>query len=239
MFISRRTFFESMRLIDSKSIEKNIVSDIDDLLKIKEKDFVEFDKDLILSLNKSALSSFRAANYFKGRGITRESAERFLLGYSEKQDMVTVPITSPDGMYIGFVARSVDGKEFKNSTGLPKSKTMFNLSSCKRYDNVFVVESSFDAIRLEQVGAHAVATLGATVSRHQKELLKKYFRSIILVSDNDEAGRGMREKLRAYLGNSLTTADLPTEVKDVSDMSDDKLSEFASGFKDDLSYILQ
>ena len=130
-------------------------------------------------------------------------------------------------------------KDFKNIIGLLKSKTMFNLSSSKRYDKVFVVESSFDAIRLEQVGVHAIATLGATVSKHQKELLKRYFRSIILLSDNDEAGRGMREKLKVYLNSSLITADLPEDVKDVSDMDDQRLSEFVSKFDDELSYILQ
>jgi DNA primase len=239
MYSSKRTFFESTRMIHSKASIKNIVSDIDELLGKKEQDFVEFDKDLIITLNSAALNSSRAATYLKGRGIKKESVERFLLGYSEKQDMVTVPITAPDGRYIGFVARSIEGKDFKNSIGLLKSKTMFNLSSSKRYDKVFVVESSFDAIRLEQVGVHAIATLGATVSKHQKELLKRYFRSIILLSDNDEAGRGMREKLKVYLNSSLITADLPEDVKDVSDMDDQRLSEFVSKFDDELSYILQ
>ena len=75
--------------------------------------------------------------------------------------------------------------------------------------------------------------------KHQKELLKRYFRSIILLSDNDEAGRGMREKLKVYLNSSLITADLPEDVKDVSDMDDQRLSEFVSKFDDELSYILQ
>lgn len=239
MFVTKRNYFEAMRLIDSKKVNTDILDDVNRLLSKKTEEFIEFDGDLIQRLNDTALSSARAANYYKGRGITKESVEKFKLGYSEKQDMVTIPVTSPDGMYIGFVARSIEGKEFKNTPGLQRSKTMFNLSNAKRYDKVFLVESSFDAIRLEQVGAHAVATLGASVNKRQKELLKKYFRSIILVSDNDEAGAGMAEKLKATFGHSLIVANPPSDVKDVSDMDDHRLASFVSQFEDELNYILQ
>ena len=48
------------------------------------------------------------------RKIEQTSWSKFSLGYSEKQDMVTVPVHSPDGMPVGFVGRSIEGKEFKN-----------------------------------------------------------------------------------------------------------------------------
>lgn len=238
MFATKRSFFEAARLIDSKKAETNILEDLSKILD-KPDEFVEFDVELIHNLNKNALWSSRAAEYLKGRGISKASVETYLIGYSAKQDMITIPIQAPDGMYVGFVARSIEGKEFKNSPGLPRSKTMFNIARAKRYSKVFVVESSFDAIRLEQVGAHAVATLGASVNKRQKELLKKYFNSIILVSDNDEAGKGMQEKMKAYFGHSLIVGNLPSDVKDVSDMDDSRLSEFVSKFDDELSYILQ
>ena len=69
-------------------------------------------------------------------------------------------------MFVGFVARSVEGKDFKNTPKLPKSKVLFNLHRAKIYDSVYVVESSFDAIRLDQCGIPAVATLGSNVSKN-------------------------------------------------------------------------
>lgn len=238
MFATKRSFFESARVIHSKQQESNILDDLSKILD-KEDEFIEFDTELIKTLNEKALWSSRAANYLKGRGINKASVESYLIGYSVKQDMITIPIQAPDGMCVGFVARSIEGKEFKNSPGLPRSKTMFNVSRAKRYNKVFVVESSFDAIRLEQVGAHAVATLGATVNKRQKELLKKYFNSIILVSDNDEAGKGMQDKMKLYFGHSLVLGNLPSDVKDVSEMDDERLSKFVSKFDDEISYILQ
>jgi len=236
MFTSKRTYFEAARLIKSKATEENIEASIEKLLQPKI-DFEEFDTSLINRLNEDALLSSRAAQYLMGRGINKESVNKYKLGYSESQDMITIPVTSPDGMFIGFVARSIEGKTFKNTPGLPKSKTLFNLSRNKREDKVFVTESALDAIRLEQVGANAVATLGASVSKHQRDLLKRYFRSIIVVSDNDEAGRAMGKKLQSEMDSVIVTH-VPEPHKDVSDMNNDQIRDFVSKFDDELSYML-
>jgi DNA primase len=238
MYVTKRSYFESTRLIDSKKDDKDFIELLEAKLDVKP-EFEEFDIELIDKLNKSALESQRAAQYYLGRGITKDSVIKYQLGYSELQDMVTIPVHSPDGICIGFVGRSVEGKRFKNSYGLKKSNTMFNLFRAKRFDKVFVVESSFDAIRLEQVGAHAVATLGASVSKKQRELLKQYFNNVIVLGDNDEAGKEMSNKLVNILGSSAVKASLPENVKDVSDLSDDELKEFVSKFDDLVSNVLQ
>ena len=238
MHVTKRSYFESARMIASKSDSINFIEALESKLD-KKPDFVEFDNELIKRLNVSALSSQRAAEYYKGRGITKNSVEKYLLGYSESQDMVTIPVHSPDGMCLGFVGRSVEGKEFKNTPGLPKAKTMFNLFRAKRFDKVFVVESSFDAIRLEQVGAHAVATLGASVSGKQRELLKQYFNNVIILGDNDDAGKEMGKKLSNILGSSAINASLPESVKDVSELSDEELKNFVSQFDDLVTSVLQ
>lgn len=238
MHVTKRSYFESARMVDSKSDKANFIEALESKLD-KKPDFVEFDSEVIKRLNDSALNSQRAAQYYIGRGITKDSVEKYLLGYSQSQDMVTIPVHSPDGICLGFVGRSIEGKEFKNTLGLPKAKTMFNLFRAKRFDKVFVVESSFDAIRLEQAGAHAVATLGASVSGKQRELLKQYFNNVIILGDNDDAGKEMAKKLSNILGSSATNATLPESVKDVSDLSDEDLKKFVSQFDDLVANVLQ
>ena len=237
MFCSKRNYFEAMRLIHSKKEDDNIENDLMKILD-KKPEYPEFDIDVVKRLNESALQSHRAAQYLKGRGITKGSVEKYLIGYSEKQDMITIPIYSPDGICVGMVGRSVEGKEFKNTPGLPRAKTMFNIQRNKAANKIFVVESSFDAIRIEQVGGRAVATLGSNISRKQKDLLKKYFTSIIVVSDNDEAGRDMKEKLSMSLGNIVIQGNLPDSVKDVSDLDDTQLHTFIQQFNNEIEYIL-
>ena len=238
MQASGRSYFEAARLIDSKSETKNLVEELQQTLD-KKIEFKEYDLSIIDKLNESALNFERAAKYYKSRKITKDSVIKYKLGYSEKQDMVTIPIYSPDGLCLGFVGRSVEGKIFKNTSGLPKSKTLFNLQRAKRYDKVFVVESSFDAIRLEQIGVHAVATLGATISKEQRKLLKQYFNEVIVLGDNDEAGQNMSKKMIAYFGTGCIAPPLPEGIKDVSDLSDEDLKRFTDSFDDMLSSMLK
>ncbi len=226
---SGRTFFEALRFIKSKETESNLELEVGRRL-IEKPDYVLFDEILLQRLNAQALESPRAMRYYEGRLIEELSVNKFKLGYSEKQDMVTIPVHSPDGMPVGFVGRSVEGKEFKNTPGLPKAKLLFNLHRVKTATKVYVVESSFDAIRLDQVGLPAVATLGANVSNYQIELLKKYFNNICVVADNDEAGGNMKEKIIDKLGSRVTVIQLDKKYKDIGDMSNDEIKNIDESF---------
>jgi DNA primase len=238
MQVSGRTYFEALRYIKSKEKESDITLTINKALYSKP-DFVQFDELLIKRLNLQALESPRAMRYFEGRQITKESVSRFSLGYSEKQDSVVIPVHSPDGMCIGFVARTVEGKEFKNTPGLPKSKVLFNLHRIKNSEVVYLVESSFDAIRLDQVGFPAVATLGANVSVSQTELLKKYFNNVVLIADNDDAGKTMSEKLVERLGSQTTIINIDKKYKDIGDMDDESIRKLEYRFDNSIIAMLQ
>ena len=99
MHTSGRTYFEASRFIKSKETSSDIINEID--RKLAEKpEYVQYDQVLIKRLNQQALESPRAMRYYAGRLITEESVKKFSLGYSEKQDMVTIPVHSPDGMEI-------------------------------------------------------------------------------------------------------------------------------------------
>lgn len=237
MHTSGRTYFEAARYIKSKEQDLSVEDAVNQQL-ISKPDFVEYDEFTIRRLNAAALDSPRAARYYQGRLITKESVKRFSLGYSEKQDMVTIPVHTVDGMCVGFVGRSIEGKEFKNTPKLPKSKVLFNLHRVKTSRRVYVVESSFDAIRLDQVGLPAVATLGASVNSTQIGLLQKYFNDIILIADNDEAGNNMAEKLTQKLGSRITIIRLDKKYKDVGDMDDDAIKELDSSFDKSIALML-
>ena len=238
MQASGRSYFEAARLIDSKSDDRNLVEVLQETLD-KKVEFKEYDLEVIERLHQSVFTNPKAIKYYQDRKIDKDSVVKYKLGYSEKQDMVTIPVYSPDGLCLGFVGRSTEGKVFKNTPGLPKSKTLFNLQRAKRYDKVFVVESSFDAIRLEQVGVHAVATLGATISKEQRKLLKQYFNQVIVLGDNDEAGQNMSKKMIAYIGTGCMAPPLPEGIKDVSDLSNEDLKNFVDRFDDMLSSMLK
>lgn len=238
MYVTKRTYFESVRFIEGKKTSIDFQSDILNKLVVKP-EFVPFDDVMIKRLNLQALDSPRAMRYFSGRKITEASVKKFSLGYSDKNDMVTIPVTAPDGMMIGFVGRSVEGKEFKNTNGLPKSKTLFNLHRVKSSREVYVVESSFDVIRLDQVGLPAVATLGANVSNKQIELLRQHFNDIYVIADNDEAGGGMASRISERLPGRVSVIQLEKKYKDIGDMDDESIKNLNYEFDKSIAAMLQ
>lgn len=222
MRTTNRNYFEASRIISNAAKGIDFASKIEKEIVVKE-EFKEFDSETISRLNLSLLNDDRAKKYFEGRNIYLDAVRYFNLGYSEKQDMVTVPVYSHTGICVGFVGRSLEGKSFKNSTGLPRNKVLFNLNNCK-FKEIVIVESSFDAIRLWQLNIPAVATLGANLGKNQLELLNKYATKIILAMDQDDAGK----KLTQNLYNGIKTApimnfELPEGLKDIGDMTDQQI----------------
>ena len=238
MHTTGRTYFESVRFIKTKEQESLLTADVERQLYVKP-EYVAFNSNLISTLNEAALSTDRAMDYFSGRRIHRDSVVKFELGYSQKQDMVTVPVHAPDGMPVGFVGRSVEGKDFKNTPGLPKGKVLFNLHRIKTSSKVFVVESSFDAIRLDQAGLPAVATLGSNVSNTQIGLLHKYFNNIVVLPDNDEAGNNMVDRITKKLGSRVSVVKIDSKYKDIGDMSDDDIKMLDESFDKSIVSMLQ
>lgn len=238
--------FEAIRLVASK--ENEILDNFDEALAeaLEDKpEFIQFPQETLDKLYDGLGKSDEAKEYFKSRGINEESMHYFKLGYSENMDMVIVPIHSPDGMAVGLVGRSVTDKRFKNSTNLPRSKTMFNIHRAKRVgDHVIIVESSFDAIRVHQAGfPNVVATLGGHISPNNLSLLNKYFNKVTIMTDADVAGRD----LGLHIANKLRNKNIlwasceygkiyPHNAKDAGDMTDQEIVSCIKNAVSDIEY---
>ncbi len=122
-----------MRFILSQEAE--ILNNFDEIVSgmFEDKpDFEEFSQETLDGLHLNLLNSSAAKDYLISRGINEDSMKHFGLGYSLNMSMVITPVHSPSGIPIGLVGRSIEGKAFKNSTNLPKSKTMFNIHRAKK-----------------------------------------------------------------------------------------------------------
>ena len=146
----------------------------------------------------SALWTSPALDYMRGRGFEDDTLEFFKIGFSEKRvypppyksrpDMVVVPMHDIDGNPIGVVGRSLEGKVFKNSAGLPKSQTAWNIHRAKRHGQAVVVcESTFDAMRIHQAGyPNVIALLGGHASESILEQINRHFSVVINMTDFDK-----------------------------------------------------
>ena len=238
--------YEAIRYIHSKESES--VANFDEALNsvFEEKpDFEEFSQNVLDNLYSNILENKEAQDYFASRGINMESIQHFKLGYSPNQDMVIVPVHSPDGLPVGLVGRSIKEKRFKNSNNLPRSKTMFNIHRAKKIGSqVIIVESSFDAIRIHQAGfPNVVATLGGHISSENLSLLNRYFTTITIMTDSDDAGR----QLGMNIANKLRGKDIlwasysygkiyPNNAKDAGDMTEEEIVECIRNAVSDIEY---
>lgn len=217
-----RNFFEAKRMIRSKEESVDFNNIVDIMLDNPSNELKEFDQEVVDRLHIGLMNSDKAQQYFLSRNINEQSWSDLRLGYSNKKDMVTVPVHDSYGTCVGFVARGIDQKVFKNSTGLPRRQILFNLHRVK-HSTIAVVESSFDAIRMRQLSIPAVATLGAMPSKHQIELLSKYANNVVLCPDKDDAGKKMVTKVRDALVNKNIQIMDVGDAKDVGDLADNEI----------------
>jgi DNA primase len=133
--------------------------------------------------------------YLQGRGIRKETAESFGVGFfSGKGSMsgrVVIPIRDEGGDLVAYAGRAINGSEpkYKLPTGFHKSHVVYNLHLVTDQDTIIVVEGFFDCMKVHQAGYPCVALMGSSLSQRQEELLCKYFSGVVLMFDGDEAGR--------------------------------------------------
>ena len=238
--------FQSLRLIAAKETEA--LNNFDELMEemLSEKPtFEEFSQETLDRLHADLAGNKNARDYLEARGINQDSMKYFKLGYSPAMDMVITPVHSPDSLPIGIVGRSIQGKSFKNSTNLPKSKTLFNIHRAKKIgDQVIVCESNFDAIRIHQAGfPNVVATLGGFLSNEQQSILNRHFNKIIIMTDADDAGRELGKSISAKLRNKdISWASYgykeiyPHKAKDAGDLTEEEIKACIKNSVSDIEY---
>jgi DNA primase len=234
--LTGRNNFEALRFIQSNKLNsaEMLEEELKELLDEKP-EFNPFPVETVDTAHRMLMSKgYGAYDYLLSRNITEEAMEHFNLGFSSMQQMTMVPLHSPDGVLVGIIGRSIEGKSFKNSPNLPRNKTMFNLHRAKREGGtIIVVESSFDAIRLWQAGyPNAVATLGGSISDTNLHHLNKYSSTIIIMTDNDQAGRALGNTIAYKLKNKNVlwakydhNVIYPHMAKDVGDLTDEEIKQ--------------
>lgn len=231
----------------------------------KEPEFVEFPQSSLDRLAQNFKGS-KGERYMLSRGFDIETLEYFGIGYSDKRDMVVVPMHDPKGMPVGFVGRAAshDDKRFKNTNHLPKSKTAWNFHRAKRTgDTVIVCESSFDAMRIHQAGyPNVIALLGGHVSKQHLDQIGRHFSTVVIMTDFDKKRYRPNCRLCNYktcsghrdgreLGRSIArglpnkkimwaayddTCVFPHGAKDASDMTDDEIRQCLRNAVSNLEY---
>lgn len=163
--------------------------------------------------------------YLNKRGITKETAKFWKLGYSpiniinpifdindnfkpwiKLQGRITIPIYNQNDELISISGRLI--KKLKNKPKydhypFPSRSTLFGLSQNKmnifNEDRCFVTEGQMDVISSWQAGVtNIVSSFGAHLSLNHLALISRYTNNIDIIYDNDFAGYNGANKVKEF-----------------------------------------
>jgi DNA primase len=160
----------------------------------------------------------------KKRFLTREAVNKYEVLWDETNEAWILPIRNPETFsLLGWQEKGARGRFFKNQpAGVKKSKTVFGVQHLNE-EQLIVVESPLDVVRLESVGiCGSVSIYGAMMSEEQAKIIRRAKR-VIAAFDNDPAGKKACEQIRDYArkyGFDLLFFNYNgIDVKDVGDMT--------------------
>lgn len=166
-----------------------------------------------------------AKEYLSSRGISLETARRYLLGYDMRYKAggdVWRALIIPTSQN-SYVARNTDGKADKGARYRKTGKvSIYNAKALQNAQKrpVFVTEGELDALSIIEAGGLACA-LGSTSNAGKlAEYLKEHpTESVLLLAlDNDEAGRKATEELERHLsGLHFAKVDIYGDSKDANE----------------------
>ena len=194
-----------------------------------------------------AMSEARLAVYtdppdieLKKRFLKREAVTVHGVLWDTKNEAWILPIRDADsGALLGWQEKGARGRFFKNQpAGVKKSKTVFGVQVMSSEQDLIVVESPLDSVRLTGLGHNSVSTFGAIMSEEQAKILRRASK-VIAAFDNDKAGHTANEQLRVLArkyGMDLYYFNYRgIDVKDVGDMTE---AEIEHGIKTAKTSIL-
>lgn len=186
--VTKANPFVAKRLI--KSHEKpggSIIRQVEDLLSSPES-LPVFDAEVMNRMRDDLWGSKGEKYMVEKRKLSPQTLSYFGVGYSIRNDLVTIPLHDWNGNLVGVIGRSTEGKRFKNSDKLPTSKTLFNVHKAKKMQGpLVIVEAAIDAMRIHQAGhPKTVATNGGFFTEWHKQLIDRYFDDIIIMTDDDD-----------------------------------------------------
>jgi DNA primase len=178
--------------------------------------------------------------YLSERGIDRETAEYFGVGFfSGKGSMtgrIVIPIENERGELVAYAGRSIGGSapKYKLPAGFKKSQVLYNLCRAAEETDglVVLVEGFFDCIRVTQAEYPCVALMGCSLSELQEMHLVTHFRQALLLLDGDDAGRNGAGDIAARLVPKMWVRTMNlTDGKQPDQLSLSELQELLNGLR--------
>lgn len=168
-------------------------------------------------------------DYFIKRGLSKETIDRFNLGYDTEKEVATIPYNSDCKGYVHRILWESDNKYCKFGNEIFNIGALYSESIDKilfgNDDYVFIAEGQIDAMSFEEIGLSAVGLGGVNETKKLIELLKEKVtgKILVLALDNDKAGRRATGKFIEELAEAelnqkyIVISDLYGKYKDANE----------------------
>ena len=170
--------------------------------------------------------------YFESRGFSPDALKFF--GVKDCCDRKSamrfrsiIPINFC-GNEVGFIARSTRDwlqPKYLFSNGIKKTDYLYNydnaIESCQKTKSLFLVEGQGDVWKLWECGvSNVVGLFGKDISGQQRSLLlKSGATTLIVLTDNDQAGRESKIKIKRDMSRLFTLIFPKMSTKDLGNMN--------------------
>ena len=174
-----------------------------------------------------SLSSIKALNYLKNRGITKDDIIRWKIGYcirGQFEGRIVIPSFDEEGYLNYFVARSYtnDWRKYKNPSAT--KNVVFNHLFIDWDSDLSIVEGAFDAIK---AGPNAIPLLGSTLRENSKlfQEIVKNDTPVFIALDNDAEDKSVK-LISTLLSYGVETYKIDTsDYQDVGEMTKEEYQE--------------
>jgi len=184
--------------------------------------------NLVEQNHKNLLNHEDCMTYLGDRNISLAATRHFKLGFETRKtnrltDRILFPLINQYGDYLGFQGRALYDDVLPKYWHQPFDKSRFlyglyeNLPAIIEEGFTCLVEGNFDVLVLWQCGFPAVAPMGSAFTDGQALLLRRYTDTVVIIPDNDEAGRKtLKDKIEllkeygftVYVGHVLGSKDV-------------------------------
>ncbi len=171
--------------------------------------------------------------YFNGRGFNKYTLKHFQVGDCYEQGIMKersiIPIHNSNGSkLVGLIGRSV--KEYKTPkfliypTGFDKNSYFYNyhraIKKAKETSCLYILEGQGDVWKMYEAGVkNAVSVFGKSLSdKHIQQLNRLPVTRLIVLMDNDQAGREASIKMQRQLGRMYKLTFPRLLNKDIGEM---------------------
>ncbi len=221
--------------IDSRNIKIEKTEEPSDFVKL----VGIFSKTSSLTYKVETNNQYRLSHpseYFVSRGFTEDTLHHFSVGdcFEQSSSMyqrAVIPIHNDDGTHvvahIGRAIKDYHKPKFLFTKGFDKRRFLYNyhraIDRATDQSCLFITEGQGDVWKLHEAGVgNAVSIFGKSLSvQQQSKLLTSGITSLVVLTDNDQAGRESKTEIQRGLGRmfKLYFPRMISKYKDVGGMT--------------------